>query len=76
MKNYIKFSSYLEDAMYFTQIDLETSKIQISEDGHVVVSDSLAEFKKAVALEQTIESRLYADILDMAEKLIEMLSEE
>lgn len=72
--SYIKFSSFLDEKHYFTQIDLTLDRINISREGVLMESCSIADFKEKVNNDNTLSNRVYESILSNAEQLIEILS--
>ncbi len=73
-RNYISFSSFIDEKRWFTQIDLELDVIYITSDDTKVWEGSIAEFKMLEKIKAKEFDKVYASLLDMAEELIALLS--
>ena len=73
-REYISFSSYIEDKMYFTQVDLKGKVIFITSEGEKVWVGTIDEFKNLEKIKANKADRVYKSLLDMAEELIDILS--
>jgi len=74
-RNYISFSSFLEDERIFTQVDLNLQKVHITKGEKVFFSGTIEEFKKLEKMDTRFTS-IYTDLLDMIEYLSEVLTKE
>ena len=76
-REYISFSSYIEDKRYFTQVDLKGKVIFITSEGEKVWVGTIDEFKNLEKIKANKADRVYKSLLDMAEELyMESLREE
>lgn len=73
-RDYISFSSYLEDKRYFTQIDLKGETIFVTSEGEKVWVGTIDEFKSLEKIKAKNADKVYKSLLDMAEELIDILS--
>ncbi len=74
INNYIKFSSYLNDKTYYTIIDLEREHVNIQENGITVFDNTIKSFKKTVANGGWLHNKVYQEILNNGEKLMEIMT--
>ena len=73
-KNYISFSSFVEEKRWFTQVDLESQIIYITSDTDKVYTGTIDEFKNLVIIKANETDVVYESLLSMAEELIDILS--
>ncbi len=74
MKEYIKFSSYIDDAYYYTQIDLKRELINVHKEKKLIYTGSIKEFKSLEKIKASNTYRVYESLLAMSEELISILS--
>jgi len=74
LRNFISFSSYIEDKKYYTAIDLVLNLIKVHEDGELVYEGTIEGFKELEKIKAKNTDKVYSDLLRMANELIDILT--
>ena len=74
-RNYISFRSLIQNAYWYTQIDLIANTMRVSQEDKLIFKGSFKEFKALEKIKADHLDEVYAKILDMSEELINLLSQ-
>ena len=70
----ISFTSFMEEAYWYTYIDLKLETIRITREKEVIFKGSIAEFKALEEIKAANSDKVYEDILRMSEELMTILT--